>query len=39
MHEQSLMQGKATASVERLRLLALGLQTPSSKGHDVSFES
>ncbi|KZP12085.1 hypothetical protein FIBSPDRAFT_1050252 [Athelia psychrophila] len=35
MHEQSLMQGKATASIERLRLLALGLQTSSSKGQDL----
>lgn len=38
MHEQSLVEGKATTGVERLRLLALGLQTPSSKGQDVSFK-
>lgn len=37
IHEQGLVQGKEVASVERLRSLALSLQTPM-KGQGVSVK-
>lgn len=38
IHEQGLTQGKDVRGIERLRLLALNLQSPS-QDHEVSIES